>query len=208
MSSEELRVSNRAIYFRKSITQPDFTSESVLVKDSFQFLSLWLERNCKEALPYWRQAENYYHASKNLPPLSAPLTSYYCFLNAVKTLLIVKGIKYKERHGVSGKFEPDAKRALSNENVNLKEVGILAELTKYLAEPEKEKSHTLYDLLGNLPFVHRAYRHTYSSQKELFIPVSNVLYKKNPDNNKVWCSSVVKGRFNDLRAPLKIGILL
>ena len=55
------------------------------------------------------------------------------------------------------KPNPIGKRALSNENVSFKQVGILAELSSYLKEPEKEKTHTLYDLLGNSPFLHRAY---------------------------------------------------
>ncbi len=102
MAAKELRINNQAAYFRKAISEPLFGTESVLARDPFQYARLWLSRKCKEALPFWTQAENYYQASKILPLQSSPLTSYYCFLNAAKALLTVKGQNYKNRHGISG----------------------------------------------------------------------------------------------------------
>jgi len=92
MPAPELRIGNRTAYFRKAITTPNFTSERVLARDAFQFAELWLKRKCPDALPHWDQARSYYQASTNLPAQSSPLTSYYCFLNAVKSLLTVKDI--------------------------------------------------------------------------------------------------------------------
>lgn len=200
MPAPELRIGNRTAYLRKAIRTPDLQSESVLTRDPFQFAELWLKRHCKDALPFWRQAENYYDASRALPPISAPLTSYYCFLNAAKALLTVKSVPFSERHGVSGEFDPVAKRVLSNETVKLHSSGILAELSKYLDEPEINHEHSLTTLLANLPFIHRAYRHTFKSQKELFIPIKNAVYRKHPNNNYIWFTAEITGRFADNRS--------
>ncbi len=109
MPANELRIGNRAAYLRKAIQNPNFDSNSVLTRDIFQFAELWLKRNCKDTLPFWRQVATYVSASKNLPPLAAALTSYYCFLNAVKALLTVKKIDFPDRYGVSGSYEKKQK---------------------------------------------------------------------------------------------------
>jgi hypothetical protein len=114
MPAPELRIANRAAYFRKAVKTPAFGSESVLTRDVFQFVDLWLVRHCKDARPLWRQARNYYLASRALPPESAPLTLYYCFLNAAKALLIVKGEAFSDQHGVAGSWDPTSNRVLSN----------------------------------------------------------------------------------------------
>lgn len=200
MPAPELRIGNRTAYLRKSIKTPDFQSESVLTRDAFQFAELWLRRHCKEALPFWRQAANYYAASRNLPAISAPLTSYYCFLNAVKALLTVKGVTFSERHGLSGEFDPTSKRVLSNEVVRIQSAGVMTALSKYLEEPETLNEHSLKDLLASLPFIHRSYRHTFKSQKELFIPLRNVIYRKHPTQDYVWFTAEISGRFADKRS--------
>ncbi|MEM7120555.1 MAG: YaaC family protein [Pseudomonadota bacterium] len=199
MAAPELRIKNRACYFRKSISTPSLSSERVLARDAFEFALLWLKRHCKEAVPYWEQARAYYQASGHLPAESSPLTSYYCFLNAVKALLIVKGQKFSDRHGVSGDFE-SSKRALVNEQINFQGGGVIAALSRYLKEAETENVCNLKDVLSNLPFIHRAFRHTFTSHSELFIPVRNVVYRKHPDANYVWLSADVDGRFADGRA--------
>ena len=199
MPAPELRFENRTVYLRKAISAPDIGSDSVLTGDAFQFTELWLKRNCKDALPFWKQAKTYSLAAETLPPVAAPLTSYYCFLNAVKALLTVKKTSFKERHGLSGKYDPSARRALSNEIVKLQHSGIMSSLSNYLEEPENKTEHTLTDLLVNLPFIHRTYRHTYKSQRELFIPIKNVVYKKHPQDNYVWFSAEVSGKFADKR---------
>jgi YaaC-like Protein len=199
MPAPELRIGNRTAYFRKAITAPDFTSERVLARDSFQFVELWLNRKCREALPYWKQARTYYAAAMALPPQSSPLTSYYCFLNAAKTLLITKKMKFSGRHGVKGGFDPTSRRALRNESIKIKGGGVLPELIHYLNEPEVEQTHSLIDVLSNLPFIHRAFRFTFRSHPELFIPVRNLIYRKHPANHQIWLSANVDGRFADRR---------
>ena len=134
MTSVELKIANRTAYFRKAITKPNFASESVLTRDAFEFVELWLTRNCNAALPYWRQSKAYFDASRHLPVVSAPLTSYYCFLNATKALLIVKEVAFTDNHGVTGRRAPNAKRIISNEEIEIKGGGVLAGLSSYLGE--------------------------------------------------------------------------
>lgn len=197
--SVELRENNRVIYFRKSISTPELTSESVLTRDPFKYAELWLKRKCPAALPYWQQAQHYYKATRILPTASAPLTAYYCFLNATKALLTVKGKRFREWHGVSGDYDPTTKRSLSNEIITIQNSGIVSELSKYLEEPESNSKHSLSDILGNLPFIHRAYRHTFTSKRELFIPLRNACYRKHPDRRCVWFASEITGVFADRR---------
>lgn len=199
MPAPELRIQNRTAYLRKAIRTPNFGSESVLTRDAFTFVELWLRRNCEAALPYWAQAKNYFEGSLALPPEASPLTLYYAFLNAAKALLKVKGVAFSERHGVSGEFDPTARRALSNEVVKIQDSGIVAALAAYLEEPEPMAEHTMKDLLGNLPYIHRAFRHTYASQTELFIPLVKPVYRQHPTDPYVWFSAEIHGRFADKR---------
>jgi hypothetical protein len=140
MSAPELQIGNRAAYFRKAIRTPEFASERVLARDAFQFAALWLKRECPKALPFWDQARSYYVASTDLPVQSSPLTSYYCFLNAAKALLTVKGVNFSNYHGVSGEFTRASKRALSNEKIAFKGGGILPALSKLLRRKSKRRS--------------------------------------------------------------------
>lgn len=199
MPAAELQIQNRAAYLRKAVLTPDFGSERVLARDAFQFGALWLARACPDALPFWEQAQSYFVASKHLPAQSSPLTNYYCFLNAVKALLIVKGIDFSNYHGVSGKFDPTAKRTLSNEMISVKGGGILPALSKHLCETEQAAEHSLTEILSNLPFIHRAFRYTFRSHPELFIPLRNIVYRKGADNY-VWISARIEGRFADGRS--------
>ena len=199
MPAPELSIGNRRAYFRKAIRTPDFSSERVLANDAFQFAELWLKRECSQALPFWQQARSYYVASRHLPAQSSPLTSYYCFLNAAKTLLTVKGLDFSNYHGVTGKFDPTSKRALRNEKIKFSGGGILAALSRLLEEEEKEDEHTLTEVLSNLPFIHRAFRHTFRSHPELFIPIGNVGYRKSQEDY-VWVTASIEGRFADGRS--------
>jgi hypothetical protein len=197
--ASELRIANRTAYFRKAICSPDFESERVLARDVFQFGALWLARECKDALPFWEQARTYYDASKTLPAQSSPLTSYYCFLNATKALLTVKGVPFSDHHGVSGDFSA-SKRALKNEKISFKGGGVIAALSRYLQEPEKNTEHNLQQVLSNLPFIHRAYRYTYQSHPELFIPIRSVVYRKHPTADLIWVTADIEGKFADDRS--------
>src|SRR5918996_5118377 len=93
MAFSDIRHRNRPVYCQKAISAPEIGSMSVLSKDAWQYVDLWLRRRGKvaeRALVYWEQAHHFFRASASLPSVSSPLTSYYCFLNATKTLLLVK----------------------------------------------------------------------------------------------------------------------
>lgn len=200
MPASELKYRNRIVYFRKAITAPDFSSQSVLTRDTFEFVDLWLARNSKEARPFWQQAAVYHRVSKNLPPVAAPLTAYYCFLNCVKALLIVKGSSFTDRHGVSGDWDPASKRTLSNEIISVQGSGILKSLSDYLGEKNLPNSFSLLDALGNIPYIHRAFCHTFSSKKEMFIPLTNLVYMQHPTDLYFWFSAELIGRYADPRS--------
>jgi YaaC-like Protein len=199
MPAPELQIANRVAYCRKAISSPDFSSERVLARDAFQFAELWLKRVCPKALPFWDQSRSYYVASRHLPAQSSPLTSYYCFLNAAKSLLTVKGVDFSDYHGVSGKFDPTSKRALRNEMVEFKGGGILPALSQLLKEEEDAEKHSLTEILSNLPFIHRAYRYTFRSHPEMFIPLRNLIYRKGP-GDYIWITAKIEGRFADGRS--------
>lgn len=199
MPAKELRYKNRSVYLRKAMSKPLLDSESVLTRDAFEFVDLWLKNNKKEALPFWEQSKYFAEASRNLPTISAPLTSYYCFLNAAKALLVVKGASFADQHGVSGNWDPTSKRALSNEIITIQRSGILTSLSQYLGERNQVNSFSLSDALGNLPYIHRAYRHTYKSKRELFIPLHQPVYRIHPTGQYVWFSAEIFGRMADAR---------
>ena len=189
----ELRIKNRTCNFRKAISTPNFESERVLARDAFEFGQLWLRRQCPNALAYWNQAKSFADASRTLPAQSSPLTTYYCFLNATKALLTVKEKTFSERHGVGGGFE-SSKRALSNEDIHFSSSGILGALSTLLNESDPESDYSLKDILSNLPFIHRAFRLTYSSHPELFIPIRNLIYRHDQKTKRVWVTAEVVGR--------------
>jgi hypothetical protein len=96
-------------------------------------------------------------------------------MNATKALLSAKSVPFDEHHGVRAhNLRPPAGRiALSNEGVRIMQRGIAPALSQYLMETETDTTHTLEELLFNLPCIHRTFCLTYKNQKELFIPLTN-----------------------------------
>ena len=109
------------------------------------------------------------------------------------------GSDFSNYHGISGKFDPASKRALRNEIIAFKGGGILPALSSLLEEEEEKDQHSLTEILSQLPFIHRAYRYTFRSHPELFIPVQNVVYRKD-DHDYVWITARIEGRFADGRS--------
>lgn len=102
MSIAPIKLKQRAIGPHKAIVAPLLNSRTVLTNSPWTFVALWLQRNRKpKALFYWEQAEEFHRASVGLPLRSAPLLLYYCFMNAVKALLIAKSVNFDEMHGVT-----------------------------------------------------------------------------------------------------------
>ena len=192
MPAKQLTLANRRLAPHKAAVNPDFRGKTVLVEDTWDYVTMLLKRNKKErALFYWQQAQQFSHASRRLPNNSAPLTAYYCFLNAVKALLAVKNRTASETHGVSG--ESKSQHAyLSHELVRYQTGGVLAALCRYLGEPVANDEYTLYDLLYNLVYVHRAYNLTFASRPDLFTPVALPMFVKKLGSTEAWFRATIR----------------
>jgi hypothetical protein len=182
----EIHYKNKPLTIHKAITNPHFNEKTVLVSSTWEYVDLWLKRAGRnDARFYWNQAKSFYDATKLLPKTSAPLTAYYCFLNATKALLLTKNIQFSDEHGVSG-FTVGNQTSLSNEMVKFKSGGILPALCQHLREPAGEQIYSLKDLLYNLPGIHRAFDLTYSSDTELFIPISKPIIVRSDTTHESW----------------------
>jgi hypothetical protein len=195
MAYREIRHKNKNLTIHKAISEPHFNEKTVLVTSTWDYVDLWLKRaNKHEARFYWNQAHSFYDATQLLPKVSAPLTAYYCFLNATKALLISKGATFSDEHGVSG-FTIAGQTSLSNEKVKFQNNGILAALCRHLGEPLNGEIYTLKELLYNLPNIHRAYDLTYSSDTELFIPLSNPMIVRSMTTHESWFCAELNEKF-------------
>ena len=195
MACRQLKLGTRSVQLHKASVSPDFASKTVLVGNAWDYVSMWLKRQGQrttQELFYWDQARQFFEATKSLPNTSAPLTSYYCFLNAVKTLLVIRRVDFSEHHGVSGQASRK-KTSLANEVVEFKSSGVLAALCKYLGEPAAGQ-YPLRDILYNLPYIHRAYTLTFSSRPDLFIPISKPRFVIKNGTTKSWFSTEVTDR--------------
>lgn len=184
----------KSLTVHKAIVSPDFNSKTILVTNTWEYVEMWLERNHKDdTLFYWQQAKHFFDASEKLPKISSPLTKYYCFLNAIKSLLIVKGRSCAERHGVSGKTVAKSV-SLSDEEVTFEARGILFALCQDLDEPANNQTYTLKKLLYNLPYIHRAYSLTFESEQEIFIPISEPRFVRKDDSSESWFCTEIKDK--------------
>jgi hypothetical protein len=85
----------KALTLHKAVTSPHFNEKTVLVNSTWDYVDLWLKRAKKgEARFFWSQARSFHEATQNLPKTSAPLTAYYCFLNASKAFLLTRGHQF------------------------------------------------------------------------------------------------------------------
>jgi hypothetical protein len=176
----------KKLSLHKSFNEPAWGKETVLVTDTWDYVALWLKRKKKKtALFYWEQARAFYHATNELPKTSAPLTAYYCFLNATKCLLDVKGRTYDHMHGVSG-WSKIGSVSLSKEIIQFKNKGVLTELCHHFGETVNKNTYSLKDILYNLPPIHRAYHLTFVSEQELFLPISKPEYVHAPSSPRSW----------------------
>jgi len=171
-----LKLKQREVGPHKAIIAPLLNSRTVLTNSPWTFVALWLQRNHKpQALFYWEQAQQFHSASVGLPLRSAPLLLYYCFMNAVKALLVAKGVSFDEMHGISAhpRVVGGKKKTFAGEGIKLHSKGVLPSLSMYYGELEPSKTHTLQELFFNMVFIHRTYCLTYSSQQEMFLPLAN-----------------------------------
>lgn len=91
-------------------------------------------------------------------------------------MLTVKGINFRDQHGVSGEFAQN-KMHLANEKVKFKGAGVIPELAKYLGEAATTDEYSLKEMFANMAFIHRAYCQTYVSNF-LFVPINEVTLVK------------------------------
>lgn len=183
-----ITIKNKDIYLRRPKINASLSNKTVLTDSTWEYVEIFLKSHNKtDALFFWKQARNFYTATKNLSIISKPLTAYYCFLNATKALLTLKEINYDTKHGVSGQ-RLNGQFVLQNEIVKLHPAGVVAALGVYLKEQVTTAgiSYNLKDILYNLPYVHRAYTLTYPTQAELFIPVLNPRFVFDKSRKKGW----------------------
>jgi len=178
----QIKLKGKEIRPHKSVVNPELAARNVLTNSPWDFVDLWLKKEKqKNALFYWTQARVFHEASKGLPTQSAPLLHYYSFMNAVKALLVSKGIAFNEYHGVvEHKMRTEtSKISLTNEGVKIKQNGVLPSLSSYFGETETSDIFSLQDLLFNLPYIHRTYCLTYSSQTDMYIPIKEAEFVVN-----------------------------
>jgi hypothetical protein len=192
MPADPLKFKRRTVRLQKCITHPDFGSRTILVEDQWDYVEMWLRRNgLDDALVFWRQAEEFSKASRDLPHTSSPLTNYYAALNATKALLMAKGVAHTPYHGLSGEHK-GPKTSLEGELITTKAGGVFSALSTYLGEPAgADLKFTLKDILYNLPYIHRAYTVTFGSQPELFIPVSDPIFVRISGNSECYLRFVI-----------------
>ncbi len=202
-----IKIKKQEIILRKASVEPNFTNKTVLTDSTWRYIELFLKKEKKAvkndtALNYWKQAENFYEATKNLDILSKPLTSYYCFLNATKALLTYKGINFDTKHGVSGEIK-NGQIVIQNEYIKLHPKGVLSGLCNYLNEPvktigDKPETYNLKEILYNLEYIHRAYILTFG-QAELFVPVSNPRFVFDKIKKEGWLETQLEEQYSNQR---------
>ncbi|MBX3114157.1 MAG: hypothetical protein KF836_06285 [Fimbriimonadaceae bacterium] len=193
-----LRINDRDIGLHKATISPILGSRTVLTNSHWEYVALWLRREHKEkSLFYWQQAQTFAQTAENMPVSSAPLLHYYSFMNATKALLSAKSIPFDEHHGVKAHNMRGASKkiALSNEGVRLLQRGIAPALSTYLQEAETINTHSLEDLLFNIPYVHRTFCLTFKNQKDMFIPLTDCHFEIDPASNTVYFTAMLSKDF-------------
>ena len=202
MAIKSLEINSKRIHIMKPVTGADYSAKTVLTNSSWEYVELWLRRQSGEranhALFYWIQAKNFFLASECLPIESRPLTAYYCCMNAAKALLAINGPTTINFNNISHGITAD-RRMWTNNNIKSSEViflgsGVLYELSKYFDEQAIKETVSVYDLLYNIPCIHRAFSITYNCT-ELFIPVRNVEFIVDTEQRKGWIQFQVDARY-------------
>jgi len=202
MAIKALEINSKVIHIMKPVTNADYAAKTVLTKSAWEYVELWLKRQnsekAKRALFYWRQAWNFFSASECLPIESRPLTSYYCCLNATKALLAIKGpdtIDFDNLlHGITSDRKQWKTNNIKDAQVKFLGGGVLFELSKYLTENTEKKPYCIYDLLYNIPCIHRTFSITYKCP-ELFIPIRDIKFMIDTNLKKGWVQFQVDERY-------------
>src|SRR5262245_61615679 len=130
MPASPIRYQDRSLRLYKCVVNPDLDTRTILVEDQWDYVEMWLKRNhLANALFFWKQAEAFANASKDLPNISSPLTKYYAAMNAAKALLHAKGKSVPEYHGVRGS-RATGTASLGSEKVTVLGKGVAPELCR------------------------------------------------------------------------------
>ncbi len=190
----------------KPVTNADYGSRTILTNSHWEYVELWLKRQkskeAKQALFYWQQGKCFFQASECLPINSKPLTSYYCCLNAAKTLLCLNGFQVSATsHGITQSRQDNNKsNSLEQAKVIFLGSGVLNDLSRYFSESVDKTTYSVKDLLYNIPCIHRAFTITYSSSPELFIPIKNLVFVREDTLAKGWVQFDVDRRYSHQNA--------
>ncbi len=198
---------NKILRINKSYCEPNFKSSTILTDDAFTYIEFYFASQ-KKAMKYansaskakygdekkyhysfyWKQALEFYRASKLLTLESAPLLSYYSMLNAAKAFLAFKCEyieEFIEHFGNHGLFERNDLDGIDLNTIAVwrKNKGVFPLLGRKIESnfdsiwpSGKSNAITLKNLLYNLAYVHRSYIITYNTARkpavpELFIPL-------------------------------------
>lgn len=154
----------------KAFRSADFARKNVLTSDPFGYVDLWLARNRKnKSRLFWKQAREFYQASKGLSVDAQPVLLYYCFMNAAKALLESKGIEYDEAHGIKKITGNITSAGLDDLGVRVGMAGIGKAVSGYFLDEEQSSEISLRKIFSNLLCVHRAYCLTFEEEIEKFI---------------------------------------
>ena len=204
MSIKPLELNAKTIKLMKPVTSANYTEKTVLTNSSWEYVELWLKRQnnekSKRALFYWLQAKSFFNASECLPLESRPLTSYYCCLNAAKALLSIRGRENIDfdnlSHGISSDRRQWKTNNIKQAKVKFLGSGVLFELSQYFNEEACKKEYDIYDLLYNIPCIHRTFAITYNCP-ELFIPVKEPTFIVDTNLKKGWIQCTVDDRYSN-----------
>lgn len=180
MTMEYIKSGKKKVKLRKPVVNPELSSKTVLTDNIYDYVELCIKRNYKaiekkkQLLSLWNQSKEFFNLIPTVSKTVKPLLSYYCFLNAAKTMLLFNNIAFTDKHGVAGSSSGNV--SLMHEKIKFHSTGILPALSVYFNETTTEKEYTVKEILYNLPYIHRAYCLSYKGTTELFIPILDSEY--------------------------------
>ena len=200
-----IQISGKNAMLMKPYKNPSYGSKTVLTDSAWEYVELFLERKTSagsgDALFFWRQAHSFYLASQVLPDNSKPLTSYYCILNAAKALLRYNkvDINLLKKHGISSSRSEKTTPNLKDEYTKVQGGGVLPRFSKHYDFDMPVQSYSIYDLMYNIPCIHRAFCITYSCP-EMLVPITKPEFVTKEKSTQTWLSFFVEDRYANKKA--------
>ncbi len=200
------------VELKHAFISPDYTGKTVITDSVWDYVEVFLQKEgtpeSKDAIMYWLQAKNFCEATNGLSLTSAPLTTYYCFLNATKALLTYKKVQYKIKHGVTGRRSNIGHCLLQNEFIKIKPQGILSGLMTYLEEDVSlvNQEFSLKDIFYNLPYIHRTFQLSMkdAAYPELFMPIRQPRFVFDKGRKAGWFEAKLLDKYTNKSSVAKI----